>query len=131
MNNCKLIIIIAKSIKYFFFCDHFLTPLKTFPVTQFWSRERRKLHFRESNFINFPDPPGVCASGTQCSGTNGACPPAKPLHFNYWYFQMLPKPCFLRNCGMMAEKFFVISVHHQEKTLLELIIIMISLQKEN
>ena len=29
-------------------------------------------------------------------------------------------------------KFFsVISVHHQEKTLLELIIIMISLQKEN
>ena len=32
------------------------------PVTQFRSRERRKLHFRESNFTNFPggippDPP--------------------------------------------------------------------------
>ena len=25
-NNCKLIIIIAKSVKYFFFCKHFLTP---------------------------------------------------------------------------------------------------------
>ena len=27
-NNCKLIIIIAKSVtdKYFFFCEHFLTP---------------------------------------------------------------------------------------------------------
>ena len=49
------------------------------PVTQFRSikRERRKLHFRESNFTNFtggdvpPDPLGVRASGT-----NGARPPA-------------------------------------------------------
>ena len=30
-----------------------------------------------------------------------------------------------------AKIFFVISVHHQEKTLLQLIIIMISLRKEN
>ena len=31
----------------------------------------------------------------------------------------------------MAENFFLISVHHQEETLLQLLIIMISLQKEN
>ena len=31
---------------------------------------------------------------------------------------------------MMAENFFVISVHHQEKTFLQLIIIMISYKKK-
>ena len=31
---------------------------------------------------------------------------------------------------MMAENFFEISVHHQEKTLLQLIIIMISYKKK-
>ena len=50
------------------------------PVTEFRSWERRKLHFRESNFTNFPreacprTPPGVRASGA-----NGARPPAEPL----------------------------------------------------
>ena len=62
--------IIAKSVKYFIFCEHFLTPQMTFPVNQFRSKERRKLHFREFNFTNFPggmppDPLGVRASGTQ------------------------------------------------------------------
>ena len=44
------------------------------PVTQFRSRERRKLHFRESNVTNFlggggmpPDPLEVRASSTQRS----------------------------------------------------------------
>ena len=44
----------------------------TFPVTQLWPREHRKLHFRDSSFTNFPagmppTPLGVCASGTQHS----------------------------------------------------------------
>ena len=43
------------------------------PVTQLRSRERRKLHFRVSNFTNFPGgarprtPLRVRTSGTQCS----------------------------------------------------------------
>ena len=49
----QAIIMIAKSVTYFISCEHFLTPEKTFPVNQFRSRERRKLHFRESNFTNF------------------------------------------------------------------------------
>ena len=84
----------------YIFCEHFLTPEKTFPVTQFGSRERRKLHFRESNFTNVtvhrktylnfpgrhtPGPSlGVGASGTQhlhiCK-----------LNHCLRYFQMLPK----------------------------------------
>ena len=63
-----------------------LIPVKI-PVTQFRSRERSKLHFRDSNFTNFPGgacprtPVGVRASGTQRSrGANGARPPAEPLH---------------------------------------------------
>ena len=48
-----------------------IVPLITL-VTQLRSRERRKLHFRESNFTNFPggippDPLGDGASSTQCS----------------------------------------------------------------
>ena len=51
---------------------HTIRKKEIIPVTQFWSRERRKLHFRESNFTNFPrgggwtqTPLGVHASGTQ------------------------------------------------------------------
>ena len=62
------------------------------PVTQFRSRERRKLHLRESNFTNFPggmppDSPGfphpqefVVPDNVRASGANGARPPAEPLH---------------------------------------------------
>ena len=51
------------------------------PVTEFRSWERRKLHFRESNFTNFPR--GACPRtplGVRASGANGARPPAEPLH---------------------------------------------------
>ena len=58
------------------------------PVIQFRSRERRKLHFRESNFTNFrvvhaPGPPYEflpSALNVRASGANGARPPAEPLH---------------------------------------------------
>ena len=89
-NNCKLIIIIAKSVidKYFFFCEHFLTPFKTLPVTQLRSRERGKLHFRDSNFTNVPGghapgPPQEFvppALNVRANGANGARPPTEPLH---------------------------------------------------
>ena len=59
-----------------FFREYFLhNALKTFPVTQFRSSERRKLHFRESNFTNLP---------------GGGMPPDQLNHF-IRYFQMLPK----------------------------------------
>ena len=70
------------------------------PVTQFRSRERGKLHLRESNFTNFPGgvhapgpppPPSqefVVPDNVRASGANGARPPAEPL---IRYFQMLPK----------------------------------------
>ena len=67
---------------------YFFNALKDLPaVTQFRSRERRKLHFRESNFKNFPgNAPGppkeilpptlnICACGV-----NVARPPAEALH---------------------------------------------------
>lgn len=72
-RNCKLIIIIAKSVKYFIFCEHLLAPWKTFPLNQFRSWKRWKLHFRESIFKNCPGrdvpwPPRFThASGTQTS----------------------------------------------------------------
>ena len=50
-------------------------------LTQLRSWERRKLHFRESNFTNFPR--GACPRtplGVRASGANGARPPAEPLH---------------------------------------------------
>ena len=62
------------------------------PVTQFRSRERGKLHLRESNFTNFPGggcmppdlpPPSqefVVPDNVRASGANGARPPAEPLH---------------------------------------------------
>ena len=60
-----------------FFREHFLyNALKTFPVTQFRSSERRKLHFTESNFTNLPG--------------GGSMLPDQLNHF-IRYFQMLPK----------------------------------------
>ena len=68
------------------------------PVTQFWSRERRKLHFRESNFTNYrgeggisPDPPR-----SLCLLHSTFTPAARKVHIRQlnhfiWYFQMLPK----------------------------------------
>ena len=74
-NYCQLTIIIAKSVNYFFFCELFLTPWKTFQVTQFRSRERRKLHFRESNFTNFPGGMPLDPPRSSCLRS-----PAGPLH---------------------------------------------------
>ena len=47
------------------------------PVTQFRSRERGKLHLRESNFTNLP---GGHAPGPPLPGVRSARPPAEPLH---------------------------------------------------
>ena len=50
-NNCKPIIMTAKS--DILFLRAFFNTLKTFPLNQFRSTERRKLCLRESNFKNF------------------------------------------------------------------------------
>ena len=62
------------------------------PVTQFRSRERRKLHFRVSSFTNFLGGGGLGhapgapwefvppAVNVPASGANGARPPAEPQH---------------------------------------------------
>ena len=53
------------------------------PVTQFRSRERGKLHLRESNFTNFPgDPPPPSQEFVV---------PVRQLNHCIRYFQMLPK----------------------------------------
>ena len=56
-------------------------------VTQFRTRERRKLHFKESNSTNFGGggeggwhPLGVPALSVHASATNGARLPAEPLY---------------------------------------------------
>ena len=48
------------------------------PVTQFRSRERGKLHLRESNFTNFPG--GMPPDPPPLPGVRSARPPAEPLH---------------------------------------------------
>ena len=50
-NNCKPIIMTAKS--DILFLRAFFNTLKTFPLNQFRSTERKKLCLRESNFKNF------------------------------------------------------------------------------
>ena len=72
-----------------------IVPLITL-VTQLRSRERRKLHFRESNFTNFPggippDPPR-----SSCLPHSTFAPAARTVHVRQLnncirYFQMLPK----------------------------------------
>ena len=70
-NNCKPIIMIVKS--DISFLRVFFNSLKTFPLNQFRSTERRKLCLRESNFKNF-----------QWEHTAGSppkyAPPARTLH---------------------------------------------------
>ena len=69
-----------------------ITPV-IIPVTQFWSRECRKLHLRESNFTNFPGggmPPDPPRSSCLWHST------ARTVHVHrlnhcIWYFQVLPK----------------------------------------
>ena len=65
------------------------------PVTQFRSRERGKLHLRESNFTNFlgggmppdpPSPPGVRSAGQLARTVH-----VRQLNHCIRYFQMLPK----------------------------------------
>ena len=66
------------------------------PVTQLRSRERRKLHFRGSNFTNFPGgtPPNPARSS--CLRHSMFAPAARTVHVRQLnhcirYFQMLPK----------------------------------------
>ena len=72
MNNCKPTIIITKlPTAISFFVSIFIIPLNTFPVNQFWSRECRKLHLRESNF-------------------QGSMPPDLPRGFWLWHSTFAP-----------------------------------------
>ena len=76
LQSSQLSTAVARRLKPYtciFFSEHFLyNALKTFPVTQFRSSERRKLHFRESNFTNLPRGGGACSrtSWTTSSGTS-------------------------------------------------------------
>ena len=80
LQSSQLSTAVARRLKPYtciFFREHFLyNALKTFPVTQFRSSERRKLHFTESNFTNLPGGGGML--------------PDQLNHF-IRYFQMLPK----------------------------------------
>ena len=58
----------------FHFLWAFFNALKDFPINKFRSRERRKLHFRESNFTDFLEVY------------------IRQLNHCIRYFQMLPKP---------------------------------------
>ena len=68
------------------------------PVTQLRSRERRKLHFRVSNFTNFPGGGGTPPDTAKSSYLRHSmfAPAARTVHvreLNHCirYFQMLPK----------------------------------------
>ena len=66
------------------------------PVTQFRSRERGKLHLRESNFTNFPGggmPPDLPPSQEFVVPDNVAARTVHVRQLNHCirYFQMLPK----------------------------------------
>ena len=80
LQSSQLSTAVARRLKPYtciFFREYFLyNALKTFPVTQFRSSERRKLHFTESNFTNLPGGGGML--------------PDQLNHF-IRYFQMLPK----------------------------------------
>ena len=82
--------------KYFIFCEHFLMPWKTLPVNEFRSRECRKLHFRESNFKNFPGNMPPDPHRSLCIQHSMFAPLALQSEvrpFNLWIqsFKMLPK----------------------------------------
>ena len=69
-----------------------ITPV-IIPVTQFWSRECRKLHLRESNFTNFPGggmPPDPPRSSCLWHSTAWTVHVHR-LNHCIWYFQVLPK----------------------------------------
>ena len=79
-----------------------MIPVKI-PVTQFRSRERSKLHFRDSNFTNFPGG-GMSpdARRSSCLRHSTLAPAARTVHvlqLNHCirYFQMLPKILIDRN----------------------------------
>ena len=66
------------------------------PVTQFRSRERRKLHFRESNFTNFPGGMPPDARRSSCLPHSTFAPAARTVHVGQLnhcirYLQMLTK----------------------------------------
>ena len=85
-KNLKLINLIAKSSFPFFVSIIFSLPQKTFSVNQFWSKERMKLHCRESNFKNFlgkilfPPPPPPTPYKFVPAALNAANQPAEPLY---------------------------------------------------
>ena len=59
------------------------------PVTEFRSWERRKLHFRESNFTNFPRE--ACPRTPQEFVPAARTALVRQLNHCMRYFQMLPK----------------------------------------
>ena len=77
------------------------------PFTQFRSRVRRKLHFRESNFTNFPG--GACPPDpprSSCLRHSTFAPAARTVHVRQLnhcirYFQMVPKT--LAVCKMVSQ----------------------------
>ena len=66
------------------------------PVTQLRSRERRKLHFRGSNFTNFQGGHDPNPARSSCLQHSMFTPAARTVHVRQLnhcirYFQMLPK----------------------------------------
>ena len=91
LQSSQLSTAVARRLKPYtciFFREHFLyNALKTFPVTQFRSSERRKLHFSESNF------PGKHVSRTSREGHASGAQSSRLQHEGRTsyirYFQML------------------------------------------
>ena len=78
-----------------------MIPVKI-PLPQFRSRERSKLHFRDSNFTNFPGGMSPDARRSSCLRHSTFAPAARTVHVRQLnhcirYFQMLPKILIDRN----------------------------------
>ena len=78
-----------------------MIPVKI-PLPQFRSRERSKLHFRDSNFTNFPGGMSPDARRSSCLRHSTFAPAARSVHVRQLnhcirYFQMLPKTLKDRN----------------------------------
>ena len=78
------------------------------PVTQFQSRERWKLNFRESSFTNFPTGGGMPPNPprSSCVRSSTFAPATRTVHVRQLnhcirYFQMLPKT--LAVCKMVSQ----------------------------
>ena len=78
-----------------------MIPVKI-PVTQFRFRERSKLHFRDSNFTNFPGDMSPDARRSSCLRHSTFAPASRTVYVRQLnhciqYFQMLPKTLIDRN----------------------------------